>query len=116
MSSIKREKINNSEMREFTTVRDHFKNNHGSVYTDEVNGLYVVYSYGVHFPMWVYDEGSDMWIGNKSKFSVTTSRTQNQSRPDTDAIEMMHTDELIHLIECGGYAGYCSSRCRKDVA
>lgn len=43
---------------------------------------YVVYSYGTHFPMYIYDEDTGMWFGNNDKYSVTTSKHQSACRPD----------------------------------
>jgi len=43
--------------------------------------FYVVYSYGYHFPLWVYDRQERQWYENSSKYSVTTSKHKSQSRP-----------------------------------
>jgi hypothetical protein len=43
--------------------------------------LYVVYSYGLHFPMYVYDYAADKWYENTDKYSSTTSKQQGQARP-----------------------------------
>jgi hypothetical protein len=42
---------------------------------------YVVYSYGKHFPMYVYDAISHAWFGNYDKYSQTTSKHMSQCRP-----------------------------------
>lgn len=36
--------------------------------------LYVVYSYGTHFPLLVFDAGSRQWFNNVDRYSNTTAR------------------------------------------
>lgn len=66
----------------------------------EPSGVYAVYSYGYHFPMWVYDADGG-WFGNLSKYSPTTTRHQTQTYPDTDDIHWLHTDALLRLVKLG---------------
>ena len=40
---------------------------------------YVVYSYGKHFPMYIYEGGA--WYANIDKYSPSTSRHQSQANP-----------------------------------
>jgi hypothetical protein len=42
---------------------------------------YAVYSYGKHFPMYVYDAISHAWFGNYDKYSSSTSKHMSQCRP-----------------------------------
>jgi len=65
----------------------------------EPSGVYAVYSYGYHFPMWVYDPLGG-WFGNMDKYSPTTSRHQGQTHPDQD-IHWLQTTSLIHLVKLG---------------
>lgn len=81
------------------------KTTHGSVYSEARDNLYIVYSYGYHFPMWVYDYAIGKWIGNESKYSVSTSKQQSKTRPD-DVSFWFSTDELKHLIGKGGFVKY----------
>lgn len=67
--------------------------------------LYVVYSYGHHFPMYVYDDNEDTWVGNKDKYSRSTTRHQSQLRPSEVSI-WYNTDELKEVIYHGGLVGY----------
>ena len=57
------------------------------------NGIYVVYSYGYHFPMYVYTLGT--WYVNSDKYSVSTSKQQNQARPCTSQEPIKKTTEEI---------------------
>ena len=105
------------QMSEYTTYRLPFKNSTETVFANEPpnpfegQDLYVVYSYGEHFPIYVYDYQSEMWFGNYNKHSSTTSRHQTMARPDADEIQMLSTEELNQVIYCGGYRNYCSDRC-----
>jgi|TARA_R110000764_G_scaffold38004_1_gene84171 hypothetical protein len=66
--------------------------------------LYVVYSYGHHFPMYVYDYTTREWYENSEKYSPTTSKHQSQCRPRFEIKEKFNTKELIQLIGRGGLA------------
>jgi len=62
--------------------------------------LYVVYSYGSHFPLWVYDYHANIWFGNNEKFSASTSRQAAQSEP-REAITWLDTSTLQSVAEYG---------------
>jgi len=107
--------ISNDKMSEYTTQHKTFKNTTGSVYANSNVGtdldLYIVYSYGEHFPMYVYDHHVEMWFGNSDSNSRTTNRHLTLARPDTDHINMLPTEALTDLIYSGGYHAYCVDRC-----
>lgn len=42
---------------------------------------YTVYSYGSHFPLFVYSKRHKVWIENKDGYSVTTAKHKSQLRP-----------------------------------
>jgi hypothetical protein len=53
---------------------------HGSMYaTKKPSGLYVVYSYGEHFPIAVHHPSTG-WVINGDKYSPTTSKHQSIAR------------------------------------
>ena len=60
--------------------------------------LYVVYSYGKHFPMYVYNPDGCKWLANGDKYSVSTSKQQSQLRP-TGTLEYHTTEELLKYIK-----------------
>jgi hypothetical protein len=70
-------KIRNAKAKDYTTDRKVFKGN--NLFSEEFNGVYVVYSYGHHHPLFVYKDG--VWYENEEKRSVTTSKHRNQARP-----------------------------------
>jgi len=44
-------------------------------------GCYIVYSYGLHWPLFIYDYKKQQWYGNSDKYSVTTSRHYGKLNP-----------------------------------
>jgi hypothetical protein len=73
--------------------------------------VYAVYSYGSHFPMYVYDKVENKWIGNKDKYSQSTTRHQSLLRPSSVGI-WYNTDELKEVIWHGGLVGTIIERAR----
>lgn len=103
-------RLANTELRGPIERREMFQTNSGSVFPCRAGQkLYIVYSYGHHFPMWVYDAEIDQWFGNADKYSRTTSTHQSQTRPNVD-MTMCTTHTLRQIIMWGGYAGYCAER------
>lgn len=62
---------------------------------------YVVYSYGKHFPMYIYEGGE--WYANIDKYSPSTSRHQSQANPCTgqSAAMPMTTEQMQTLVRWG---------------
>lgn len=57
------------------------------------SGLYVVYSYGDHWPLFVWDAANETWYANESKVSMTTSHHYSYAHPHT-------TTYPIHNASC----------------
>jgi len=85
-------------------------------------GLYVVYSYGYHFPMYIYDRQAGIWIGSNDSYSSSTSRHQSQCRPSAlPSIEnggcwLDTADEMKSYIGCGSLMKYMERKARQEVA
>lgn len=62
--------------------------------------VYAIYSYGYHFPMYVYDPETGSWYGNKDKYSNTTTRHQSKYRP-SEVAEWFDTTTLQEIIKYG---------------
>lgn len=68
--------------------------------------LYVVYSYGYHFPMYIAEwlenepQGRATWYENEDKYSRSTSKQQNQLRPSSPTIKM-NTEQMKRLAQHG---------------
>jgi len=50
-----------------------------SLWGEITGGLYVVYSYGRHWPLWANWRG--VWFGNTDKYGPTTSKHYSQTHP-----------------------------------
>jgi hypothetical protein len=92
----------NKEADTYTTNREPFKGS--NTWGEWVKELYVVFSYGRHFPIYVWDEQLGMWFGNQDKYSRSTTRHQSQLRPRTDRIEYISTAKIKDLVSAGGVA------------
>ena len=62
--------------------------------------LYVVYSYGHHFPMFVYDADANVWVENSDRYSVTTSKHRTQLHPLCDTIKRS-LDDVLMVVDNG---------------
>ena len=85
-------RIANRDSSYFVVRREIFKANHIFSENHGDNRFYVVYSYGHHFPLWVYDREKSQWYENKDKYSVTTSKHKSQSRPQVFSKEFICLD------------------------
>lgn len=80
-------KPKNRDVREYVQNRREFTTKNGTMFARwERDDTYIVYSYGHHFPMYIYDKALDLWFGNDDMYSVTTGKHKNQARPDGDII------------------------------
>lgn len=59
---------------------------------------YVVYSFGYHFPLYVYNSKNEKWYENINNYSRTTEKHRFQSRPTHDTIKM-DTVQLHYMIQ-----------------
>lgn len=76
--------------------------------------VYAIYSYGSHFPMYVWDETSQQWLGNKNKYSRTTSSHQSKYRP-SEVAEWFDTTTLRDIVRYG-YVGYITNRMENGLS
>lgn len=60
--------------------------------------IYVVFSYGYHFPMFACVRGE--WYENSDKYSRTTSKQKNQARP-YHKCRQLNTEQMKRLVERG---------------
>lgn len=98
MPKIKR----NSDARQFVISRTEFTT--PRYFSRQMRGMnggqfYAVFSYGLHFPLWVYDYESAQWIVNSDKYSHTTSRQRNFLAPQNpNATFPATTQELRNIL------------------
>jgi hypothetical protein len=61
--------------------------------------LYVVYSYGEHWPLFIYDLRDARWFGNESTYGATTSKHKTLCQPHTSTpITWMPTNAMLSYI------------------
>lgn len=73
-------RINGRKCRPYVQDRKAFQNSNGQLYAVRHTPLlYVVYSYGEHWPLFVHD-GFD-WYENEDRCSPTTSRHRSYANP-----------------------------------
>ena len=87
-------KISNRNARCYVMDRKPFTAN--NIFAEIVNDVYIVYSYGYHFPMYVNFDG--VWYENADKYSVTTSKHKNQARPLAADTVITNTETLKNII------------------
>ena len=91
-------KVSNTNCREFVINKKPFKaNNLFAEYRniEPIDDVYVVYSYGYHFPMFVNVKGT--WYENCDRYSVSTSKQKNQAHPLVKTIKVP-TNEIKNII------------------
>ena len=72
---------------------------------------YVVYSYGVHYPMYINANGC--WFENEDKYSPTTSKHKGQARPSSNTF-LLSTEYMKRLAR-GGYSAIAKDRILRGV-
>lgn len=72
-------KIANQHASTFVKAKALFKGS--NLYAENRNNSYVVYSYGEHHPLYVYNFTHQQWYANTDKVSRTTSKHAGQAHP-----------------------------------
>lgn len=103
-------RLANRDVRSKVEKRQLFSNTNQTIYAKRKDDLYVVYSYGDHFPLYVYDAIVSQWFGNDTKSTPTTQRHKTLTRPDNVEITWASTDYLCAMILAGSYANYTALR------
>jgi hypothetical protein len=67
-----------------------------------VKDLYVVYSYGYHYPMFVWDDIAQAWFENITKSTRSTEKQKVHLRPNAHVEYKLDTGELMQLVSAGG--------------
>jgi hypothetical protein len=86
-------KTSNQKCRQYVQALQEFQGN--NLFSTHVNNHFVVYSYGLHFPLFINSNG--IWYENSDRYSVTTSKHRSQSHPLTYTITAT-TQELQAII------------------
>lgn len=95
-------RVANSKARDFVDDRLPFRgsNTYGRALFD---GSYAAFSYGEHWPLYLWWRGSNQWFANAGSYSRSTSKHAGQLRPRIGDIVPLPTTVLIALVEfCDG--------------
>lgn len=87
-------RITNKDASSYVSRRALFKGS--NLYSENRGNAYVVFSYGEHFPLFIYAGGK--WYENEVRYSPSTSRHQTQARPDAAGITMLDTSGMKELL------------------
>lgn len=93
-------KLTNRQCSKYARNHQPFKNSNGTMFGEWINDIYyVVYSYGYHWPLTVYDARNGMYYVNASRYGVTTSKHAGLVNPiPASNVLYTNTDELISMI------------------
>ena len=95
-------RIANCKARPLVSERRNFRGNntYGRTLAD---GSYAVFSYGEHWPLYVYWRLGHTWYSNAGRYSRSTSKHASQLRPYAYTTAPLPTEVLIALVEiCDG--------------
>jgi len=84
-------RITNVTARQYVQQKESFQGN--NLYGEWRYGRYVVTSYGDHFPLFIWEEGT--WYENIEKITVTTSKHRTQTHPHEDTLPMTCNDMVV---------------------
>lgn len=90
--------IPGTNVRPYVQQKVNFTNSSGSLYGSYSYSLrqYAVYSYGPHWPLFIYSAITKTWYVNTDKHSRTTSKHHSQAHPLTNTIGLCCADmELL---------------------
>lgn len=89
-------RTSNRRCKQYVNEKTPFKANH--IFAENQGRFYVVYSWGRHFPMYIYDFRNRQWFANKDRYSQSTSVHQSQARPSGDVV-YLSTEEMKELLD-----------------
>lgn len=100
---MSKNRVNNRDMWREVSNCNTFENNNETAWGQMEGNLYVVYSYGSHFPMYIFDYKTYQWYGNDDKYSSTTSRHQSYARPRGVEITYFDTAMMRAIVMNNGF-------------
>lgn len=109
-------RINGRQSRPYVQRREPFKNSNGQLYAEWLGldgrenseARYCVYSYGPHWPLFIYVPHVNTWFENKDKYGPTTSKHRTQTHPHCDTVSL--TFDQMKLLDRLGYSSLVTDR------
>jgi hypothetical protein len=83
-------KITNKACRAFVQAKQPFQAD--NIFAVRQGDLYVVYSYGQHWPLFIYSFSNDSWLENKDRYSVITSKHRSCVHPLCETVKASVAD------------------------
>ena len=87
------ERVSNKNASDYVNDKAEFQGN--NTFSEYINGVYIVYSYGYHFPLFVYKDGN--WYANNEKYSSTISKHYSQLCPNEKIYRYCNTELMKKL-------------------
>jgi len=108
-------RINGRLSRPYVQRTEPFKNSNGQLYAqwhgldgiENTDARYVVYSYGEHWPLFVYVPQVG-WFENREKYGPTTSKHRTQTHPHCSTVLLSR--ERIMVLATLGYSSMVYER------
>lgn len=80
---MRKVKTTNQQASNYVRKWEPFTNSNNQLYGEWVTrGCYAVFSYGAHWPLYIWRNG--VWFENEDKYSVTTTRHSTYAHPRTE--------------------------------
>lgn len=114
---MNRMRVANKDCRQHVVSRTPFEGSNmwgtwtPTTYADRDHSVYIVFSYGAHFPMYAYDPDTNQWYANEDKYSRSTTRHQSLARPDYNGANLTWlSTERMKQIATRGFRGLAERR------
>lgn len=65
------------------------------------SGVYAVFSYGQHWPLFVYEPKTRQWFANEDKYGTTTSKHYGKAHPFGVSITALSCTAMKKLVAVG---------------
>lgn len=101
--------IANGQARDCVINRQEFRGSNLYALWNEGRTIYVVYSFGDHHPLFVYDANAEQWYENMTYASKTTSKHRTQTRPNGQDIIPLHAKDMAYVARRGAVGLIVSS-------
>ena len=84
----------NTKVRPYVQHKLDFENSGGSFFGSYSHSKrqYAVYSYGPHWPLFIYSNVTGRWYENTDRYGTTTSKHHSQAHPHCDTIGLCCAD------------------------
>ena len=89
------ERVANQDCRSYVERKEEFEGS--NLYARKIGKIYVVYSYGEHYPMFLFRKG--WWYENSDGYSPSTGKHHSNARPYYSRnIKELTTEDMKNII------------------